>query len=176
MMRCAINHGAIDFRPSSLTDRGAHLRSKYYVFLYKTKGLYLLNSPGTSTGMSIELPFIEGQIDAFTNTMWWSLDHKFGRLIRPPARKNPNILTTTIDHLQGIWDSVVTRLSLAFIIPHVLRVFITVENPFRVGWYLVCFCIAWPWIYEIFIYTWFLDPLRKLPAPKASHVCASFDV
>ena len=33
--------------------------------------------------MSTELPFFEAQIDAFSNTMWWSLDHKFGRLIRP---------------------------------------------------------------------------------------------
>ena len=51
--------------------------------------------------------------------MWWSMDQKFGRLIRPAARKNPNILTITIDHLQRIWDSVAMRLTLAFIIPYV---------------------------------------------------------
>lgn len=116
--------------------------------------------------MATELPFIEGHIDAFVNTMWWALDQKFGRLIRPPVRENPSTSAIAIDHLQQIWDSVATRLSVALILPYVLRYVMVVENPLRVGFGLVGFCIVWPWVYQIFIYTWFLDPLRKLPAPK----------
>jgi hypothetical protein len=116
--------------------------------------------------MSTELPFVEAQIDAFSNTMWWSLDQKFGRVIRPRIYENPNILSRVVDQLQQIWDSVAIRISIAFAIPYVLRYFVFVENPFRVGMGLVGFCIVWPWVYQIFIYTWCLDPLRHLPGPK----------
>ena len=118
--------------------------------------------------MSTELPFVEAQIDAFVNTMWWSLDQKFGRVIRPPCRENPNGLITAVDRLQQVWDSVATRLTIAFALPYILRYVVVVENPFRVGVGLIGFCILWPWIYQIFIYTRFLDPLRHLPGPKVS--------
>jgi hypothetical protein len=117
--------------------------------------------------MSTELPFIEAQIDAFTNTIWWSLDEKFGRVIRPSIRQNPSIFTLASGHIQRTWDSVSMRLTLAFVLPYIFRYVMTVENPFRLGLGLVGFCIVWPWIYQIFIYSWFLDPLRHLPAPKA---------
>jgi hypothetical protein len=116
--------------------------------------------------MSTELSFVEAQIDAFVNTMWWSLDQKFGRLIRPRCRENRNILIAAIDQLEQIWDSVATRLTIAFTLPYILQYFDVVENPFRIGMGLVGFSIVWPWVYQIFIYTRFLDPLRHLPAPK----------
>lgn len=118
--------------------------------------------------MSTELPFVEAQIDAFVNTMWWSLDQKFGRLIRRRRPENRNTLIAAIDQLEQIWDSVATRLSIAFTLPYILQYVDVVENPFRVGMGLVGFCIVWPWVYQIFIYTRFLDPLRHLPAPKVT--------
>ena len=116
--------------------------------------------------MSTDLPFVEAQIDGFLNTMWWSLDQNFGRLTRRPFRENPNTLITAVDQLQRIWDSVATRLSVAFALPYIVRHIVAIESPFRVGMGLVGFCIVWPWIYQIFIYTRFLDPLRDLPGPK----------
>ena len=123
--------------------------------------------PFSSTfSMSTDLPFFEGQVDALVNTMWWSLDEKFGRTTRPRVRSNPTTLTRTLDDFQRIWDSVAMRLSLAFFLPHFLKSFVEIESPYRIGMVLVLVCVIWPWVYSILIYLPFLDPLRKLPAPK----------
>jgi len=116
--------------------------------------------------MSTDLPFFEAQVDALVNTIWWTLDEKFGRIARPRFRSNPSLLTKTHDDLQRVWDSVAMRLSLAFFFPHFLKSFVDIERPYQIGMILLGFCVVWPWVYSILIYTPFLDPLRKLPAPK----------
>lgn len=120
--------------------------------------------------MSVELPFFEAQIDAFLNTVWWTLDEKFGRTARPKVRENPTFLTDIIDGLVQIWDSVVARLSIAFFTPYILRYIGVIKDPMWVSLRLGLFCIVWPWIYQIFIYVPFLDPLRHLPGPKVSNL------
>lgn len=116
--------------------------------------------------MSTDLPFLEGQIDALVNTIWWTIDRKYGHVARPPIRESPNIFVQIFDQIERIWDSVATRLTLAFAVPYVLQYATAVENPFRMGIWLVGLCIVLPWVYHIFIYTPFIDPLRHLPSPK----------
>jgi hypothetical protein len=116
--------------------------------------------------MSTDLPFLEAQLDALTNTIWWSLDQKFGRVARP---SNP---PTVLSRVQQIWDSVFYRLSIALIVPYALYYSeisfagVVVERPLRVVCWLWTVCILGPWIYQIFVYSLFLDPLRRLPGPK----------
>jgi hypothetical protein len=116
--------------------------------------------------MATELPFLEAQLDAFTNSVWWSFDEKFGRTTRPKVHDNPTILNATSDLLQKAWDSVAIRLTMAFVVPYSFRFVMVIKDPLRMGLALVGFCIVWPWIYQIFIYTRFLDPTRHLPGPK----------
>src|SRR5271155_271269 len=116
--------------------------------------------------MSTDLPFFEAQVDALSNAIWWTLEEKFGRTTHPRVRSNPTILIRTLDDFQRIWDFVAMRLSLAFFLPHCLKSFVEIESPYRVGMVLILVCVIWPWVYLILIYTPFLDPLRKLPAPK----------
>jgi hypothetical protein len=115
--------------------------------------------------MSTEISFIEGQVDALINSIWWNLDEKYGRTTLS-NNPNPSFLTTMLDTLHHAWDTLLLRLTLAFVAPYVLRLFTLVEDPFRVGMKLVTFGLVWPWIYRIFIYNMFLDPLRHLPGPK----------
>jgi len=116
--------------------------------------------------MSTDLPFLEAQVDALVNTIWWTLEEKLGRTTRPPIRHNPSLVTKTLDDLTRIWDSVAMRTSLAFFFPHFLKSFVEIDKPYRMSVILVLFCIVCPWIYQIFIYLPFLDPLRHLPSPK----------
>jgi tetrahydromethanopterin S-methyltransferase subunit E len=116
--------------------------------------------------MSTDLPYIEGLIDALANTIWWTFDLKFGRLARPRVRRHPNFFTIVIDHVQRIWDSVAMRLVIATISPYIMQYIFDIRHPFRLVLNLVVLSLTWPWIYQIFIYTWFLDPLRRLPGPK----------
>ena len=116
--------------------------------------------------MSTELSFFEGQFDAFTNALWGIWDQKLGKRLNPQVSENPGLLTAAFDQVEQIWDSVMMRLSFAFLAPYVLRYFVAIEDPCRLALRLVGFCIVWPWIYQCFIYTWFLDPLRYFPSPK----------
>jgi hypothetical protein len=115
--------------------------------------------------MSTETSFIEGQLDALINSIWWNLDEKYGRTTHS-NNPNPNLLTTILDTLHQAWDTLLLRLTLAFVAPYILGLFTVIEDPFRVGMKLVTFGLLWPWIYRIFIYNMFLDPLRHLPGPK----------
>jgi hypothetical protein len=112
--------------------------------------------------MSTELPFVEAQLDALTNTIWWTLDQKFGRVARPLSPP------TVLSRLQQIWDSLFYRLSIALGIPYLLAVLGMCERPGRLAVWLWTLCLLGPWIYQIFVYAKFLDPLRKLPGPKVS--------
>jgi len=116
--------------------------------------------------MSTELPWLEGLIDSFVNTLWWSLDQKLGRTNNPIVRQNPSILTIAGDSFQKIWDNTWLRLTLGFLAPYILRQYMEIDNPFKLGLWGVAIAFIWPWIYQICIYTWFLDPLRNLPGPK----------
>ena len=116
--------------------------------------------------MSTDLPFPAAQVDALINTIWWTLDERFGRTTRPPIRRDPSLLTRALDDCTRLWDSLVMRLSLAFFLPHFLQSFVEIEKPYRTSLILVLFCVVWPWVYQIFIYLPFLDPLRHLPSPK----------
>jgi hypothetical protein len=113
--------------------------------------------------MSTELPFVEAQLDALTNTIWWTLDQKFGRVARPLSPP------TMLSRLQQIWDSLYDRLSIALGAPYLLAAFDMCERPGRLVLWLWTLCLLGPWIYQIFVYAKFLDPLRKLPGPKVSH-------
>lgn len=112
--------------------------------------------------MSTELPFVEAQLDALTNTIWWTLDQKFGRVTRPLSP--PTILS----RLQQIWDSLFYRLSIATVVPYLLSLFDKCHRPGRMAVWLWGLCILGPWVYQIFVYSWFIDPLRRLPGPKVS--------
>lgn len=125
--------------------------------------------------MTTELPFLEAQLDAFTNSIWWSFDEKFGRTTRPKVHENPTLVTATGDFLQRIWDSVALRLVLAFAVPYSLRYLMVIKDAFSIGLGLAAFCIVWPWIYQIFIYTRFIDPTRHLPGPRVSYPYRSTD-
>ena len=116
--------------------------------------------------MSTDLPFLEAQLDALTNTVWWTLDHKFGRVARPLSPP------TLFSRVQQIWDSVFYRLIIAIIVPFawhysgISLAGVVVERPGRVVSWLWAGCLLAPWLYQIFVYSWFLDPLRRLPGPK----------
>ena len=105
---------------------------------------------------------MEAQLDALLNTIWWTLDQKFGRVARPLS---PPTITS---RLQQIWDSLFYRLSIALAIPYVLRLWNLCARPGKVALWLWSLCLLGPWIYQIFVYSKFLDPLRKLPGPEVS--------
>jgi hypothetical protein len=123
--------------------------------------------------MSTDLPYIEGHIDALANTVWWTLDLKFGRLVHPQFSSHPSFLTTTIDHLQRVWDSVAFRLALTIIFTYAFHYIFAIQHPFQLALKCIVICLTAPWLYQIFIYTNFLDPLRNLPGPK---VCPSLNI
>ena len=112
--------------------------------------------------MSTELPFLEGQVDALTNTIWWSLDRRFGQA-RRRASEDQNSLNAIVP---GIWDSFAMRTCLLGATPYVLRPFVPIENPLKLGIILIVLSTLVPLLYSIFIYTPFLDPLRHLPHLK----------
>ena len=116
--------------------------------------------------MSTDLPFLEAQLDALANTIWWSLEEKLGRTAHPPIRHNPSLVIRALDNLTWLWDSVAMRTTLAFLFPHFLKRFVEIDKPYQLSVILVLFCVVWPWIYQIFIYIPFFDPLRHLPSPK----------
>lgn len=116
--------------------------------------------------MSTDLPYIEGHIDALANTVWWTLDLKFGRLVRHQFSSHPSFLTSVIDHLQRIWDSVAIRLALTIIFAYVFHYIFAVQHPLQLALKFIVICLTAPWLYQILIYTHFLDPLRNLPGPK----------
>jgi hypothetical protein len=120
-----------------------------------------------STIMSTQISFMEGQFDALVNSMWWNLDEKYGRTSHS-NNPNPNLLTPFLNTLRHAWDTLLLRLTLVFVAPYILGLFTVIEDPFYVGLKLVTFGLLWPWIYRIFIYNMFLDPLRHLPGPKVS--------
>jgi hypothetical protein len=115
--------------------------------------------------MSTELPFFEGQADALINTIWWGLDHRFGGQARKRASEDPNSLNAIILRK---FDSVAFRVCVVGSIPYLLRPLFPTETPFRWAIILIALYILGPWLYSIFIYTPFLDPLRHLPHLKVS--------
>jgi hypothetical protein len=118
--------------------------------------------------MSTELPFVEGQVDALTNTIWWGLDHRFGGQARRRESEDPNSL---IAFVSGLWDSFAIRFGALGVAPFLARYFIPVENPLKWSLSLIAISIVGPVLYSIFIYTPFLDPLRRLPHLKVDPFC-----
>ena len=116
-----------------------------------------------SSGLSSAL---EAQADALFNTIWWTMDQKFGRTNRLKAFVPDSVMGRFRRQARMIWDTVWLRVVLAYSLPYVLGWFVEVEDPANLGRRLVLCSVFGPWIYHIFIYTWFLDPLRHLPGPK----------
>jgi hypothetical protein len=124
--------------------------------------------------MSTELPFLEGQFDAFFNSLWWSLDEKFGKARKSHRKKS--FFSSSVGSVWRIWDNVILRLALAASAPYLLGIFIPVAAPGNVALKTLVVCIVGPWLYRIWIYNPFFDPLRHLPEAKAALPRASLIV
>src|SRR5579871_4411764 len=114
--------------------------------------------PTVAFGMSTDLPYIEGHIDALANTIWWALELKFGRLAHARTGLRPNFFTVVINWFRRIWDSVAIRLVLAVVLPYILHYILDIQNPSQLALGFLIVSLISPWIYQIFIYNPFLDP------------------
>ena len=109
---------------------------------------------------------LEDQADALLSTFWWHADQKYGRTTRLEASIPRTTLGRIYRQARLIWENLLLRMALFYTLPYVLSVSVELERPGRLGGQLALLSFLAPWFYHIFIYTWFLDPLRHLPGPK----------